>query len=477
MARLMFPDEGSRLVYLPAPSGLRPVPGGTVVSVYLDAAASTPADCQHLDGSAVSVGSPLQVDAYSRLPLWLGPADGTAVLYVVMQGGPAVAVAAALAGRVAGLERLVPAGWGSIWRPARAAAAAGTGKARVTVLGASVGQGFYASDLEATSWVSLVRSGLQAQYGDGGSGFRGVFDTALFLDDPLKAAYYGGIANNLWTLTGAGWDNIDYVSGPTGKDAIITNTGGTASIVVRGRTVSIYTLDAGAGTGTWTYAIDGGAPVTVNAPAVYGARKTTVTGLAAGNHTVVLTSVSGYLMVCGVSGENATGVMVNNVSKSAAEGAQWNGLDGPPVSADWAGGVNYPADLVIWNLSENEVVQGSVNVPTAVLNVRRYFDRIRDNATTGGAVELAILLDHAGTYDSGSQAWHDLSAQLASLAATYGAAMFNLWTAGRNSWHYWNSLHYWGNPANPTTSGTDFVHPSDAGHAYIAGLVADVLTS
>lgn len=384
--------------------------------------------------------------------------------------------------RLSALESLVPAGWGTVWRAARGRAAAGIGQARLHVLGASVARGFYATDLESTGWVSLVRSGLQSAYGDGGSGFRGVFDSALFLDaadgNTQKSSYYGGKANNLWTVAGSGWANINYVSGPTGRDAIITNhAGDTASIQVRGTTVSIYTLDAGAGVGSWTYQVDGGAATTINAPAVFGARKTTITGLAAGTHTVLLTSVSGYLMVCGVSGENNAGVIVNNLAKSGTDGSQWNGTDGPPVSADWAGGVSYPADLVIWNLSENEVATGAVSVDTAVLNARLFFDRIRDNATVNGLVDLAVVLDHAGTYDSGGHHWHELGAKLRALAASYSAAFVDLWAAGLNSWNYWNSLGYWGNSANPAVSGTDFVHPSNTGHAFIARRVLDVLTS
>jgi hypothetical protein len=368
------------------------------------------------------------------------------------------------------------------WRAARAKALAGTGKARIHILGASVGRGFYASDIESTGWAARVRAGLQTAYGDGGSGFRGIFDTKLFLDNAdgntQKSSYYSGISNNLWTITGAGWSNINYISGPTGKDAIITNTAANAAqIVVRGTTVTLYTLDAGAGTGTWTYKIDAAAPVTVNAPAVFGMRKTVISGLSAGNHTVLFTVTSGYLMLCGVSGENATGVVVNNISKSATDGPQWNGTDGPPVSADWAGGDSYPADLVLWNLSENDVEVGGASVDTAVQNCRLYFDRVRDTATSAGQVDIAIVLDHAGTYDSGGHKWHDLSAKIRALAATYNGVVFDFWSAGRNSWNYWNGLSYWGNASNPATAGTDTVHPSDGGHAYIAGKILDVLTA
>lgn len=385
-------------------------------------------------------------------------------------------------GRLTALETHVPPQWGSAWRLARAKALAGTGKARVHILGASVARGYYASDLESKGWAALVRAGLQATYGDGGSGFRGVFDSKLYLDasdgNTAKSSYYGAVTNNLWTLTGSGWSNINFVFGPTGTDAILTTTGGdTASIKVRGTTATIYTLDAGDGTGTWTYKIDGGSAVTVNAPAVFGVRKTVIPGLTAGEHTVLVTLTSGFLMVCGVSGENTTGAVVNNISKSGTVGFQWIDPSGPFISADWAGGVNYPTDLLIFNLAENDIEIGGTSVDDAVQYARRIFDRVRDTATANGQVDLAILLDHAGTYDASNYRWHDLAAKLRALAATYGAAMFDMWADGKNSWNYWNTLAYWGNPANPATAGTDFIHLSNAGHAHVAQKVLNVLTS
>lgn len=92
MTRRVFPNDGATLAYLVTDSALRPVVAGTVISVYTDAAATIPADCQHMDGTAVSVGAPLQVNAYSQLPLWRGPDDSTDTLYVVVAGGPPTAV-------------------------------------------------------------------------------------------------------------------------------------------------------------------------------------------------------------------------------------------------------------------------------------------------------------------------------------------------------------------------------------------------
>lgn len=89
MTRLVFPDEGSRLVYVPG-SFLGTARGRTAV-VYTDEAGTTLADVLTADGDPV-VGSSLTVGADSLLPLWQGPDDDTDTLYVSVDGGPVSAV-------------------------------------------------------------------------------------------------------------------------------------------------------------------------------------------------------------------------------------------------------------------------------------------------------------------------------------------------------------------------------------------------
>lgn len=92
MARLIFPDEGSRLVYrVTGGSGLLGAVG-TNVTIYSNAAATVLADLRIYDGTPTPagpiVGSIIVTDAYSRLPLFWGP-DGIDTVYaVVATGGP-----------------------------------------------------------------------------------------------------------------------------------------------------------------------------------------------------------------------------------------------------------------------------------------------------------------------------------------------------------------------------------------------------
>jgi len=92
VARLVFPDEGSRLAYNVIAGTMRAVDANTVVQVYTDAAGTAPADLlAHSSYPSSVVGSTVLIDAYSRLPIFYGP-DAVDTLYVRIGSGPIVPV-------------------------------------------------------------------------------------------------------------------------------------------------------------------------------------------------------------------------------------------------------------------------------------------------------------------------------------------------------------------------------------------------
>ena len=99
MARLTFPDEGSRLVYRSAGITLASAAGRTAL-VYSDESATTLADIQSVEGESLTS---LTVDSYSRLPMFLGP-DNADVVYVKVENGPASPVYARSDDRIDALE-------------------------------------------------------------------------------------------------------------------------------------------------------------------------------------------------------------------------------------------------------------------------------------------------------------------------------------------------------------------------------------
>jgi lysophospholipase L1-like esterase len=256
---------------------------------------------------------------------------------------------------------------------------------------------------------------------------------------------------------------------------------------VRGTTVRIYTM-SGAGRVNWTYQIDSGSVVGVTDSGTPGStvQVTTITGLSSGAHTVKVThngtsGGSNYFSVCGVTGENATGVVVNNYGLSGAGSSMFAyNVPGTAV-ANWSGGPDYPADLAIFMLGANDVLTG-MTADTWSSNVRQYLSAVKDGTSVGsvnatGATDVLIAMQHIGNYDNTNYRYQDYIARGRELAEAFGAAFVNLWPLGRNSWNYWNGLGYWGNSGTPGIAGTDSIHMSDAGHQFAANTILPILTA
>lgn len=80
MARRVFPDEGSRLVYAVANRGLLTHKAGSLIDVYVDSGATVLANITDLSDVPI-VGSRLAIDGNSMLPLFKGPDDASDLLY------------------------------------------------------------------------------------------------------------------------------------------------------------------------------------------------------------------------------------------------------------------------------------------------------------------------------------------------------------------------------------------------------------
>jgi hypothetical protein len=265
----------------------------------------------------------------------------------------------------------IPGNWGDLWGPKLAAAKAGTGLARIGVRGDSISFGYFASNPLTKSYPGLLRHDLHALYGDGGSGFNGAYhsDTVLSaagVNANIRTAWATAVA--LWALTGTWTAGTAYVGcGPGGAHLTSIVAASSVTIPFRGTTLKIFTVtDGAAGTATWTYSIDGGAPVTVtdaSSGGVAAVLGTNVSGLASGDHTVVITKGSGVapLHLIGIRGSNLNGVILNNYSKPGGTGFfefPMQAAMSPAVTAGpaglWSGGSNDPCDLLILACGVNE---------------------------------------------------------------------------------------------------------------------------
>jgi hypothetical protein len=213
---------------------------------------------------------------------------------------------------------------------------------------------------------------------------------------------------------------------------------------------------------------------------------TTITGLSSGDHTVKLIqngSAGVNFCVNGVTGENSTGIIVNNFGLSGATSANFaastNEIYQPQT---WNGGPDYTADLLIYALGANDANAGTA-IDTYVQNVYKFLKNVKDGQSASavkatGTTDILILLQHIGNYDNATPKWADYSDRLRGVAEAYGAAVVNLWPIGKNSWNNWNNAGNWGTSGSTGgVAGTDSVHMSNAGHTAAYNAILPLLTA
>lgn len=371
----------------------------------------------------------------------------------------------------------VPQGWGQFWRPKRNNAV--NQLAKVAIIGDSISEGFFATNTNTTSWVGRMRTELQTAYGDGGSGLfsTGRTDEASSVSAPITATWQ---ANGSYATSTGTWTQSGLFFGP-GITLLQASAAATLTFPgVRGSTIRIYNVSGAAPRANFTYSIDGGAPVLVTTNIGSTAiQVTTVTGLTNTSHSVVLSwngAPADPLFIVAVEGEAPSGVMVNNLAKAGSRTSQWvsNSLLGPPYN----GGVNYPADLVIFSLGVNDA-NNSVTGDQWLDNVTTQMQAIK--LANNGATDIIFLHQHIGTFGSvpatTANLYGEYSARLRGIADNYNAAVVNMWTLGRNSYPYGTSINYWGDPNVAGVAGSDTVHLSDDGHQIVANAITPLVMS
>jgi lysophospholipase L1-like esterase len=375
----------------------------------------------------------------------------------------------------------VPPGWGRFWAAKRDAAAAGSTLARIITVGGSATQGFYASNPRTKSWPGVVASTLQGLYGDGGSGFQQTSLSATILTGSDAAALAAWTtAGAIVTQTGT-WTQGGSAYGPGANYLYSDVTGNTLTFKARGTTVKIYTV-VGSGTRpNMLYSIDGEADVSVAQPSGTAAiQVTTRTGLSNTEHTVVVkvgtASAGQFLSVCGVSGEKASGVVVHNLALAGASSSRYANPATTALNATWNGGPDFPCDLAIFTAGPNDAT-ANVTGDTWASNVAKWIKAVRDTGSQLGDTDIILATPHLGTHDVSNFKYQDYAERARALADVYNCAVVNWWTLGRNSWAYWNSLGYWGSTAGTGAAGTNSVHMSDAGFAFMANSLLPLLTS
>ena len=359
----------------------------------------------------------------------------------------------------------VPEFYGGHWQ----AALATDPKPVIAIIGDSIAQKFNAESI-ATSWAGRLRTALQGLYGDGGSGFMGVshssFTSANWAQYPVE---------DRCTLTGTWTQGSDATSyqGPGINLLATTVVNSTATFTVRGSIIDVYIFGLIAAGQNYTVKIDAGSEVTFNtgskgADAPY--RQNVTTSASAGTHTVVVKLTGTGLNLYGVSGENATGVVVNNFGRGGATSAPFR--DANPNSSIWNGGTSYPADLVIWAMGLNDSTADHTNkvaALTASQSIRRHRDQLGVNAP-----DYLILVNHGSGKDT-AWSWHLVPASMRELAENKGASLVDIGGYFGGSVQAGLDVSFWGTTNTMGPPGTDSLHPGTIGHGIIYDRIAPLV--
>jgi lysophospholipase L1-like esterase len=290
----------------------------------------------------------------------------------------------------ASIGAALPSGWDFQWQAAKAAAAAGTGTAEVVLIGDSTTAGQSAPPVTDTlvfGWAGRLDTLLAGSSGANLGGFAEGYTIAGLqpgtgtqttpsspYNTPGAFAVYDGGVGQAWvaSTTGVPWLTITVPVHP------VTSAAPTS--------IDLLTLDYN--TNQWSYAVDGGAAVTVTCagPGTIGnsiLRRTTISLAGTTPHSIVLTNVSanGLIFMGHVAyySNHGVGIFRNGIPgfravDFATGGGSTAGSSGgisatPDHIKPWSGindaynnsGASFPwtADLAIIMLGGNDVTLGS----------------------------------------------------------------------------------------------------------------------
>lgn len=321
--------------------------------------------------------------------------------------------------------------------------------------GASVEEGYGATNRVTGGFIGLSTTAMQAIMGDGGSGFISVLGAPVFSS--------GGVGNGIVTTTGS-W--TPFVGGLAGAMLFTTTVNATITFTVRGTSIRVWYAPFSGG-GTITVTIDGvaQAPFATNATSTVTHRDFTA---AAGTHTVIVKNdQANGAWVYGVEGRNATGYVMHNLahwgqSSPMGNAVAWPGAGGTETSVKWS--INsFAPDLYINAMGGNDVVAGtSLANFQANANILDLFARIANPNVLG-----MYVTDHIGENDvfAGYHAYADIARLM---CETKGLAWYNAWSYGHANapWMINNGYLLAAN-----------VHPTDAGCVWQAAPVTALLSA
>lgn len=366
----------------------------------------------------------------------------------------------------------LPTRWDEAWKAAKAAA--GATPARVAFYGDSFTQGAVSTNFMAKGFTDLVRDALAAKLGYGADAWLGVHNANFYPSFPGTPPFVVNNAAGIATTTGIGFSTIQtWASGaPSPALTFVTPYACTDIDILYSDSVS----------GSFTYTVDGGAPVTVNTGGTAFVKKIALTGLANTTHTIVFAGVSanGAMRIAAVAcyKTKTSGVQVfhagaSNFALGQTRAENWQAWGGKNAGGSW-GTIGFPAepDLLVLDLGVNDLNLTGAGTqkygPDLVADRLRQIVRHARRARPCSVVIVGVHVPDGVTTDGASyfnwpEAWPSYLRQMHRVAIDQGCAFVNLQAR-------------WGEtPVAKGFTASNNAHPLDPGHADIAAVLKEIL--
>jgi lysophospholipase L1-like esterase len=338
-----------------------------------------------------------------------------------------------------------------------------TQKVKIYCIGESNTRGEYSSDEVNKSWVGVMKSSLQKQFGNAGEGFISIYEGAL--PSGTKPRWTLG---NGWSVSGASNELTSNVGGFGGCFGISNKNTSPAVLTFTGTDLDLLYAKAKNG-GTAVVTIDGKRVGTINCLGEVASfsHRVSYSGLTNAVHSLVITpyTTSNVFIEGAFASLNKNGIEVDKMAISSKEASYFTTNLTKEI---W--NTSQAADLVLLSFGINDA-GNKVSVKdykASMIDLVTYWQK------RGSSV---CLVSNQKPTDLWTTNWPAYVSSLYEIADTYNTGVIDIYKAYFEDYTTAQKVGLFGMAINDYSggSGTNTAHPSDKGYKYIGDIIYDNL--
>ncbi|AZV57840.1 SGNH/GDSL hydrolase family protein [Clostridium sp. AWRP] len=334
-----------------------------------------------------------------------------------------------------------------------------TQKVRIYCIGESNTRGEYSSDEINKSWVGVMKSSLQNQFGNAGEGFISIYEGAL--PSGTKPRWKLGTG---WSVSGASKEFTSNVGGFGGCFGISNKNISPAALTFTGKNLDLLYSKAKDG-GTAVVTIDGKKVGTIDClgETESFSHRVSYSGLTNTSHTLVITpnKTSNIFIEGAIASSSTTGIEIDKIAISSKMASYFTTDTTKKI---W--NVSPKPNLVLLSFGLNEAGRGiSVqDYKESMMNLVSYWKE------RGSDVCLVSNQMPAETWTTN---WTAYVMSLYEIADAYNTGVIDIYKAYYKDYTAAQKEGLFGMAKNDYSggSGTNTAHPSDKGYKYIGDII------